>query len=144
MKDHEEPYARPTFWLNRASRLLTSEFERALRGLDFGIAYLPVAKAIETQGPLTQASLKEIVGVEQPTMANLLVRMERDGLIERSVNPSNRKETLVSLSAKGVDLLPEARSRVADIINRALSGLDEHEQGALGRLASHICENLRK
>ena len=36
----------------------------------------------------TQTELSRLIGIEQPTMAITLRRMERDGIIERSPDPS--------------------------------------------------------
>src|SRR5262249_37672658 len=49
----------------------------------------------------TQGELARIVGIEQPTMAVTLRRMERDGLIERRPDPDHGRRTLVTLTPKG-------------------------------------------
>ena len=64
------------------------------------MAYLPVAIALEENGSLLQKQLAERAHVEQPTMAALLVRMERDGLISREALPDDKRSSRISLSAK--------------------------------------------
>src|ERR1700726_5182942 len=49
----------------------------------------------------TQAELSRLVGIEQPTMAITLRRMERDGIIERSPDPEHGRKSLVKLTAHG-------------------------------------------
>ena len=49
----------------------------------------------------TQAELSRLVGIEQPTMAITLRRMERDGLIQRKPDPDHGRRSHVTLSAKG-------------------------------------------
>ncbi len=71
--------AEPTFWINHASRLIMREFEQLLRPLGFGTAYLPVVMLLEQHRELQQRQLADFVRVEQPTMAALLTRMQRDG-----------------------------------------------------------------
>src|SRR5690349_1750469 len=94
------PAASPTFWINHASRMLMREFEQRLRPLDFGMAYLPVAVALEGGAALPQKDLAERARVEQPTMAALLTRMARDGLISRAPHPTDKRAALISLTPK--------------------------------------------
>jgi DNA-binding MarR family transcriptional regulator len=41
-----------------------------------------------------------LIGIEQPTMAFTLRRMERDGIIERSPDPEHGRKSLVKLTAR--------------------------------------------
>ncbi len=110
---HWDPESTPTLWINHASRLLMRHFEERLRPLDFGMAYLPVAIALEENGALPQRQLAEHAHVEQPTMAALLVRMERDGLISREPHPSDKRSSLISLLSEspGEPALGEGATR---------------------------------
>src|SRR3954467_12220457 len=99
------PESSPTFWINHASRLLMRRFEQRLRPLDFGMAYLPVVVALQENGALLQKQLAQHAHVEQPTMAALLARMERDGLISREPHPSDKRASQISLSAKAKERL---------------------------------------
>jgi MarR family transcriptional regulator for hemolysin len=92
---HWDLLSAPTFWINHASRLLMRCFEHRLRPLDFGMAYLRVAIAIEENGPLLQRHLAELAHVEQPTMAALLGRMERDGIISREPHPDDKRASQI-------------------------------------------------
>jgi DNA-binding MarR family transcriptional regulator len=47
---------------------------------------------------LTQTQLCERVRIEQPTMANTLARMQRDGLIDRTPDPRDGRRSLVTLT----------------------------------------------
>src|ERR1700732_53735 len=49
----------------------------------------------------TQAELSRLVGIEQPTMAITLRRMERDGLIQRKPDPDHGRRGPGKLSAQG-------------------------------------------
>lgn len=137
-----DPASAPTFWINHASRLLMRRFEQALRPLGFGMAYLPVVIALEENGALLQKELAERAHVEQPTMAALLARMERDGLIARGPHPNDRRASLISLTAKAKERLPEAKARLAEIAGQATSGLGERDRATLLSLLRRVVENL--
>jgi MarR family transcriptional regulator, transcriptional regulator for hemolysin len=137
-----DPASAPTFWINHASRLLMRHFEQRLRPLDLGMAYLPVAVALEENGPLSQKRLAELAHVEQPTMAALLGRMERDGIISRAPHPTDKRASQISLSAKGEACLPMAREQLFEVAEQALSGLSKQERLVLLKLLRRVVSNL--
>lgn len=137
-----DPAAAPTFWINHASRLLMRQFEQQLRPLEFGMAYLPVAMMLHEQGPLLQKALAERAQVEQPTMAALLTRMERDGLIARGPHPHDKRASLISLTPKAESRLPAAMALMGAVAARATTGLGPEEKALLLGLLQRIVANL--
>ena len=136
------PESSPTFWINHASRAIMRRFESVLRPLGFGFAYLPVAGALSDDAELLQKDLAERAHVEQPTMAALLARMERDGFLARKRHPSDRRASLLSLTAKAKDRLPAARLRLEEGAEQALAGFSERERATLMALLKRVVENL--
>lgn len=137
-----DPESAPTFWVNHASRLVMRSFEQNLRPLGFGMAYLPVVIALEENGPLKQKDLFARAHVEQPTMAALLARMERDGLVTREPHPDDMRATLIALTPKAKARLPQAKERLAKVVDRALSGFDDGERAAVVALMRRMVANL--
>ncbi|ADO70883.1 MarR family winged helix-turn-helix transcriptional regulator [Stigmatella aurantiaca] len=139
---HWDPEATPTFWINHASRLLMRQFEQRLRPLDFGMAYLPVVIALEENGTLLQKELAVRAHVEQPTMAALLTRMERDGLITREPHPDDKRASQISLSAKGRARLPLAKEQLREVVGQATAGFSDRERAVLMGLLRRMVSNL--
>ncbi|NBD08241.1 MarR family transcriptional regulator [Corallococcus sp. c25j21] len=137
-----DPAAAPTFWINHASRLLMRHFEQRLRPLDFGMAYLPVVGELEEHGALLQKQLAELARVEQPTMAALLTRMERDGLITREPHPGDKRAMRISLSAKAKARVPQAREQLGEVADQATAGFSERERATLIALLRRVVSNL--
>lgn len=136
------PESTPTFWINHASRLLMRRFEQRLRPLEFGMAYLPVVIALDENGALLQKQLAEHAHVEQPTMAALLTRMERDGLISREPHPRDKRASQISLSAKAKARLPSAKARLGEVAEQATSGFSERERATFVALLRRVVNNL--
>ena len=136
------PESAPTFWVNHASRLIMRHFEQRLRPLEFGMAYLPVVFALKEDGELTQRELAERARVEPPTMAELLSRMERDGLLHRKPHPTDKRSSRVSLSAKAKARLPAAMEQLADVAERATAGLSQRERATIIALLRRVVDNL--
>src|SRR2546428_9748990 len=88
--------------------LLNRLYDRRLQGAlgDLGVApgqFAPLVMLFEQDG-LTQAELCRRINVEQPTMANTLDRMERDGLIKRKPDPEDKRRAAIHLTARAGDM----------------------------------------
>ncbi|WP_292147986.1 helix-turn-helix domain-containing protein [Mesorhizobium sp.] len=71
--------------------------------MGFATAQLPVLAGLQSGNALTQAELTKLAGVEQSSMAQLLARMDRDGIIRRTPDPHDGRSSLVELSDKALD-----------------------------------------
>ena len=90
----------------------------------------------------TQAELSRLIGIEQPTMAITLRRMERDGLIQRKPDPDHGRRSHVTLSAKGRKLSQVMRTAAREVEKLATNGLSAAEVDQFFRLAGTMIQNL--
>lgn len=97
------------YLVNRISRLGQRWLDVRLRKFGIAAAAVPVLAILKSEGTSTQRELVSRIGTEQSTMAQLLKRMERDGLIVRTANPKDARSAHVSLTDRAVSLLPLAR-----------------------------------
>ena len=136
------PESAPSFWINHASRTLMRRFEQRLRPLGFGMAYFPVVIALEENGSLLQKELARLANIEQPTMAALLIRMERDELIVREPHLTDKRASWISLTAKAKARLPEAKEIMRQVSGSAISGFNESERTMFLQLLQRVAKNL--
>ena len=106
------------------------------------MAYLKVAFILEDRGRLQQKELLDVIQVEQPTMAALLKRMERDGLIERKLDPNDARAQLIGLTRRARSVLENARAQMSLVVERAMTGISASEQEALVRALKTVVMNL--
>lgn len=139
-----DPESYPSFWINHGSRLLMRQFEERLRPLGVGMAYLPVLMALEEKGPLLQKDLAEQSRVEQPTMAALLARMDRDGLVTRIQHPNDKRASLVTLTPKAKKAMPKALEQLRAVADRVTIGFDGADRAAFLRLLKRAVANLEE
>jgi DNA-binding MarR family transcriptional regulator len=91
----------------------------------------------------TQAELSRLIGIEQPTMAITLRRMERDGLIQRKPDPDHGRRSHVTLLAKGRKLSQVMRTAAYEVEKLATDrGLTAAEVDQFFRLAGIMIQNL--
>jgi DNA-binding MarR family transcriptional regulator len=90
----------------------------------------------------TQSELSRLVGIEQPTMAVTLKRMERDGLISRSPDPLHGRRTTVRLTAKGRKLSRLMTKAAREVEKLATQGLSQRDIDEFFRIANIMTRNL--
>jgi MarR family transcriptional regulator, lower aerobic nicotinate degradation pathway regulator len=68
---------------------------------------------LEEAGPVGQAELGRVSGIDRSDVANMLAELEQRGLVERTTDPSNRRRNIVALTNAGNKQL----EALADIID---------------------------
>ena len=99
--------------VNHLGRLFARALDRRLALHGVALGQFPVLLILWEQEGITQSAIARRLDLEQPTIANTLKRMERDGLVTFAPDPANRRQVLVGLTGKGRALraaLPPKRS----------------------------------
>lgn len=130
------------YMVNWAARLFAREMDEALRPFGLMSGQLPVIFALADGKPQPQRELVRLAAVEQSTMAKTLARMERDGLIQRTPDPNDRRSALISLSSSAADRLPDISAAVAAINARSHMHLTVENGELLLNLLRQVINNL--
>ncbi len=130
--------------LREVSRSFTRLVDAPLRELGLAVSQLPVLVSLGRNGPLSQIELARLARVEQPSMVQLLARMERDGLVERVADPLDGRRRQVSLTAAARAALPEARAAMERTNDMALEGFSDEERAQLLEALLRIEANLAR
>lgn len=137
-----ETFRRPSHLISRSARLLARWGEERFAALGLSVAQLPVLFALKDGRSLTQKELAHLARIEQPTMTHLLARMERDGLIQRTPNPDDKRSSLVSLTPLALEKLPDAKIVLREGNAAVLQGFTEEESAVLSGLLRRVVDNL--
>ena len=120
-------------WLHAGSRSSGISFPR-----------LRLLHALHTEGPQIMSSLGDRLGVTARNVTALVDGLEDEGLARRRAHPSDRRATVVELTAQGeravVDHFITHRSRAAGLFER----LPDADQRELLRLVQSLIEALRE
>lgn len=132
------PQKMPTLLINRIARIMSKQVDDELKVLGITASQLPVLVALKDGGQLTQKELAEAASVVQPSMAQLLSRMERDGLIKREPSPVDKRSSLISLTEHALGLLAPGRAILRRMDDETCSVLSESERETLVSLLYKI------
>ena len=130
------------FMINLVARQLERRIAEALRPLGLTPAYMPVMVSLAQHQPQTQSDLAAALDIRQPTMAQTLSRMERDGLIVRRPDAHDRRATSVLLTQRATSLLGQIRELGAEVAEEATRGFTPERRARLDEDLRAICQNL--
>ena len=144
-QDHlarEDVLTTPGHLVSLAARRFARLSEARLKPLGFGIGHLPVLVALRDGRASTQRDLAAFAKIEQPPMAQMLSRMERDGLIRRTPDPDDGRSSRVTLTNQAEARLPEAVSVLLKGNQEVLSGFTAEEAAQLVGLLTKLIASL--
>jgi MarR family transcriptional regulator for hemolysin len=137
-----EPRAHPAYLVSRAGRLFMRLVDERLKKLGFGAAHVPVLRALKNGEAMSQTELAALAQIEQPTMAQTLARLQRDGVVRRAPNPVDGRSSLFSLTPKALAKVVAVRDVVARGGHEMVAGLTAEEVAQLGALMRKVIANL--
>jgi len=113
----------------------------------FGLLFIDysVLRVLQLSGPpyrMSPTELAEIVLRSSGGMTQILDRLERAELVERTADPSDRRKVLVGLTKAGVRIAEQANSAYAEERERILGALSDAEVDQLDRAIHRLLEVL--
>jgi DNA-binding MarR family transcriptional regulator len=132
----------PGHLISLAARGFARLSEARLKPLGFGVGHVPVLVALQDGRASTQRDLARFAKIEQPPMAQMLARMERDGLIRRTPDPADGRSSRIALTGIARARLPDAVAAVLRGNQEVLCDFTEEEVGLLIGLLERVIANL--
>ncbi|MGH1353518.1 MAG: MarR family winged helix-turn-helix transcriptional regulator [Thalassovita sp.] len=126
------------YLLNTLARLFARELQTAIKPLGLSTGVFPALLALWERDGRTQKELVAELGIEQATMANTLVRMERDKLVIRRGDETDGRVQRVWLTDRA-KMLKDPAIHAAEAVNaRALAGLPHADQERFLRMMQQV------
>ena len=97
---------------------------------------------IALEGEPSQVELAERIGIEAPTLAGILARMERDGWLERFACPSDRRKKRIRTTLKAETVWNRMVECCHRVRERATRGFSPEELETFKQSCNRIRENL--
>ena len=104
-----------------------------------------VLARVHDDGPVRISALAAESGVSQPSMTELVGRLEREGLVTRLSDPQDGRVTLVGITASGRTLRSQLQRTIHDRLVELLEMLPDADQATLNlamRVASPFIQQL--
>ena len=121
---------KPTWLISRAyarsTGLLREGFEADVDGLRS--YHYRLLAALEEWGPASQADLGRASSMDRSDVTATLTQLESHGLVERTIDPDNRRRNIVSITRAGLARLTTLDDLLAGIQAQLLAPLTPAEQ----------------
>ncbi len=118
-----------------------------IRGLsdnrDLSLTALAVLGTLQRGGPQRITTLAAAEGVSQPSMTQLVQRLELRGLVERRSDPADGRVALVGLTGQGSAALGARRQRNAERLASILADLPAEDVSALAGALAAVLPAIR-
>ncbi len=110
---------------------------------DLSLTAVATLGSLDRRGPQRITTLAAEEGVSQPSMTQLVQRLEQRGLVTRGADPADGRAALVRLTEEGHTALVARRDRNAEKIARLLSDLPESDVQALASALQMVLPAMR-
>ncbi|MFT3828324.1 MAG: MarR family transcriptional regulator [Opitutaceae bacterium] len=140
----ESESIRAIMCLVRTASDVTEGFERFLakHGLSHGRFAILMYLNRNPETPVNQTHLAEAYGVSKATITGLIDGLERDAMVERLPDPTDRRASLVRLAPAGRDFLAGFLPDHFRAVSRLMSGLDPKDRAKLLELLCRVRTGL--
>lgn len=132
------------YTLHYTTRMAMAIFQERLRPHRVAVGQFPILVHLWEEEGLTQRDLCDLIRVEQPTLANTLKRMERDGLIKRVSDMNDRRRRRIYLTQRAWDLKETLQAESVAVNSVFIKKMNEAEQSEFKRLMHIIAGTLEE
>ena len=109
-----------------------------------GPARLSALSVLVFGGPMALGQLAAAEQVKAPTMSRIVVGLKRSGLAKIETDAKDARRIRVTATAKGEQLLRQARARRVQLVAETLGGLRDAEMDTLRRAAELMERAVRE
>jgi len=108
-------------------KLLFSELEK----IKLHPGQPPILLLLLKEENITQIDIANKVCVKASTIAVMLKKMEKNGLIEKKIDKNDKRVYYICLTKKGKDLAEQTKQILNKVEDEITSGLNEYEKNSL-------------
>ena len=111
-----------------------SDFDRKSVGPSGGI----VLMTLQEMGHAELNELTKRVARDKSQMTRAIRSLERKGLVQRKLSPTDGRVSIISLTPEGDKVVRELMDAVSDVVNEILDPISEVEKHTLKRLLARV------
>ncbi len=133
----------PIHLLHRAGQCAADIFTAEMAGLDLTPRQFAVLLTVSKNEGLSQTDLVMLTGIDRSTLADIVRRMLKKGLLQRRRTREDARAYAVKLTDEGMRILAEALPKVQSVDERILKALTPEQQATLVADLKKIVDSLQ-
>lgn len=127
------------FWVCSTSHLIRRELSKQLAAANITLRQWEVLTCLAVRPHINQTQLADFLGIEPPTLAGILNRMERDGLITRRCCDEDGRRKITAVTDKAQQIWERGTEVCRAMRVQMTAGLHDDEIETF----IHICEKMQ-
>ena len=133
-------YLRPGFLLRRAQQISSALFMEETAALGVTTTQYGVLRVLSVHEPVDQISIAKLLKLDRSTTGLVVKNLEGRNLVERVVDPEDRRRRVLRMTKQGRELLEQLAEPTMAAHDRALSVFTPDEARMFVQLLSRFVE----
>lgn len=134
----------PYILVNDISKLFGLYVARATERAGIAYGYRKLLMCLAHGEEIPQLRLVEEANLTPATVSSSMAKLEAEGIVDRRLDPKDKRKYYVQLTAKGRMHCDMIQKRSDELGRIMLEGVSNEEQEQLSRLLGIMLENLKK
>lgn len=131
------------YWVCTASHAIRRALEAELaKEENITLRQWEVLAWIAVHGEPSQTQIADCLGIEPPTLAGIIARMERDGWLERNCCPDDRRRKRLKATPQAEAVWNRTVECCQRVRRRATNGISQEDLATFRRVCHHMRTNL--
>lgn len=127
-----------------AHRVLARSLDACLAPFGITSGQWNALNQLEEHGAMTQRALAERLKKEPATVARLIDRLVKHGLVKRTTHPEDRRANIVENTAKASDLLVEVEPVAAARADQIAAGISDEDLAVFFEVLDKVRANANR
>jgi len=129
------------FLLSASQNVVNKYFKQELSKYNVTPAQYGVLNCLWSHGDLTPSTIRNMLKLEASSVSGVLDRMQKEDLIDRTIDPNNRRTIIVSPTDKSMAMKDDIELIVDNMNKKYLSSYTHEEQAILKKLLQTIIDS---
>lgn len=129
--------------ISRFQRLYAKALAKRLDVYGVKPGYIDIFTRLWERDNVTQKHLHAQLEIEQATLSNTIKRMERDGFVEKSRNPKDRRVTYIQLTERGQSMKRAVSAAIEDLQASISTGLTINDRRYFHRILKQMIQHAK-
>lgn len=138
--DNQSKLIRLISFLGRCSQMY---FDRDLSPINIRAGQIRILRALDVKNGINQEHIRHRSHLDKATIAKAIKPLVREGYIQRTKNPDDRRSYRISLTNKGREIMPVLKQAIRTWTDILTAGFTDEEKRIFDDLLKRMSENAR-
>jgi DNA-binding MarR family transcriptional regulator len=132
------------FMLSKVQHRLGSYLKKEIknRGVELSPGQIGILFVLDRERQTTMGNLSQTLEIDNAAITRLVDKLEKKALVERSINPDNRRQILITITTKGLNRAAVVKKIAKAANSKIKEGFTEEEINIYKRVNLEILQKF--